>query len=141
MAAKTNFKDDYIVKIKKRILKETKDSEKKYVTTYKAIKKYFKIFWRRKFKNKLNPFNDIKIKRIISGSGQCVEYLSYRKGTTFFVLEMMPKYKNKSEFLNTLAHEMVHLWQQTIMKDTGNHNKLFFSFRSKFKKLNLHLSY
>jgi len=54
---------------------------------------------------------------------------------------MMPKYKNKSEFFNTLSHEMVHLWQQTIMKDTGNHNKLFFSFRSKFKRLNLHLSY
>ena len=54
---------------------------------------------------------------------------------------MMPKYKNKLEFLNTLAHEMVHLWQQTVMKDTGNHNKLFFSFRSKFKKINLHLSY
>jgi hypothetical protein len=54
---------------------------------------------------------------------------------------MMPKYKNKLEFLNTLAHEMVHLWQQTVMQDTGNHNKLFWSFRSKFKKLNLRLSY
>ncbi|NDH70158.1 MAG: SprT-like family protein, partial [Proteobacteria bacterium] len=62
-------------------------------------------------------------------------------GTTFFVLEMMPKYKNKLEFLNTLAHEMVHLWQQTVMQDTGNHNKLFWSFRTKFKKLNLRLSY
>ena len=105
------------------------------------IKKYFKIFNKSLFKNKLNPFNDIKIKRIIKGSGQCVEYLSYRKGTTFFVLEMMPKYKNKLEFLNTLAHEMVHLWQQTVMQDTGNHNKLFWSFRTKFKKLNLRLSY
>jgi hypothetical protein len=54
---------------------------------------------------------------------------------------MMPKYKNKLEFLNTLAHDMVHLWQQTVMHDTGNHNKLFWSFRSKFKKLNLRLSY
>ena len=26
-------------------------------------------------------------------------------------------------------------------KDTGNHNKLFFSFRNKFKRLNLKLSY
>ena len=112
-----------------------------YKTTFKDIKKYFKIFNKSLFKNKLNPFNDIKIKRIFKGSGQCVEHISYRKGTSFFVLEMMPKYKNKSEFLNTLSHEMVHLWQQTIMKDTGNHNKLFFSFRSKFKRLNLHLSY
>jgi hypothetical protein len=141
MSTKRKIEDDYIIKVKKRILKETKDTEKKYVTTYKEIKKYFKIFNKSLFKEKLNTFNDVKIKRIIQGSGQCVEYLSYRKGTSFFVLEMMPKYKNKLEFLNTLAHEMVHLWQQTVMKDTGNHNRLFFSFKSKFKKLNLHLSY
>ena len=141
MSTKRKIEDDYIIKVKKRILKETKNTEKKYVTTYKEIKKYFKIFNKSLFKEKLNTFNDVKIKRIIQGSGQCVEYLSYRKGTSFFVLEMMPKYKNKLEFLNTLAHEMVHLWQQTVMKDTGNHNRLFFSFKSKFKKLNLHLSY
>ena len=74
-------------------------------------------------------------------SGQCVENISYYKGTSFFVLEMMPKYKNKIEFLNTLSHEMIHLWQQTIKKDSGSHNKLFFSFKPKFKKLNLTLSY
>ena len=141
MKKKEKLKDDYIVRVKKRILRETKDSDKKFKTTFKETKKYFKIFNKSSFKNKLNPFNDIKIKRIIRGSGQCVEYLSYRKGTTFFVLEMMPKYKNKLEFLNTLAHEMVHLWQQTVMQDTGNHNKLFWSFRTKFKKLNLRLSY
>jgi hypothetical protein len=70
-----------------------------------------------------------------------IENISYHKGASFFVLEMMPKYKNKLEFLNTISHEMVHLWQQTIMKDTGNHNKIFFSFKSKFKRLNLTLGY
>ena len=141
MPKKKKIKDNYIVRIKKRILRETADSEAKYKTTFKDIRTYFKIFNKSLFKNKLNPFNDVKIKRIVRGSGQCVEYISYRKGTNFFVLEMMPKYKNKMEFLNTLSHEMVHLWQQTIKKDTGNHNKLFFSFRNKFKKLNLKLSY
>lgn len=134
-------KDNYIIRTKKRILKDTADCQKKYITNFKDIRNYFKIFNKSLFKNKLNPFNDVKIKRIVRGSGQCVEYISYRKGTNFFVLEMMPKYKNKMEFLNTLAHEMVHLWQQTIKKDTGNHNKLFFSFRNKFKRLNLKLSY
>src|SRR6056300_814260 len=123
MKKKVKIKDEYNIRIKKRILREIKDSEKKFVNTCKEIKKYFKIFNKSLFKDKLNPFNDIKIKRIFKGSGQCVEYTSYRKGTSYFV------------------HEMVHLWQQTIMKDTGNHNKLFFSFRSKFKRLNLHLSY
>ena len=138
---KKTTKDNYIIRTKKRILKDTADCQKKYITNFKDIRNYFKIFNKSLFKNELNPFNDVKIKRIVRGSGQCVEYISYRKGTNFFVLEMMPKYKNKMEFLNTLSHEMVHLWQQTIMKDTGNHNKLFFSFRSKFKRLNLHLSY
>jgi len=53
---------------------------------------------------------------------------------------MMRKYESKKEFLNTLAHEMIHLWQQTVKKDTGYHNKLFFSFRPKFKKIGLSLS-
>ena len=141
MIKKTRIKDSYIVRTKKRILRDTVDSEAKYTTTFKDIRNYFKIFYKSLFKNALNSFNNVKIKRIVRGSGQCVEYISYRKGTNFFVLEMMPKYKNKMEFLNTLAHEMVHLWQQTIKKDTGNHNKLFFSFRNKFKRLNLKLSY
>ena len=138
---KKTTKDNYIIRTKKRILKDTADCQKKYITNFKDIRNYFKIFNKSLFKNKLKPFNDVKIKRIVRGSGQCVEYISYRKGTNFFVLEMMPKYKNKMEFLNTLSHEMVHLWQQTIKKDTGNHNKLFFSFRNKFKRLNLKLSY
>ena len=141
MIKKTRIKDSYIVRTKKRILRDTVASEAKYTTTFKDIRNYFKIFNKSLFKNALNSFNNVKIKRIVRGSGQCVEYISYRKGTNFFVLEMMPKYKNKMEFLNTLAHEMVHLWQQTIKKDTGNHNKLFFSFRNKFKRLNLKLSY
>ena len=74
-------------------------------------------------------------------SGQCVENISYYKGTKFYVLELKPRYKNKMEFLNTLSHEMLHLWQQTVKRDTGRHNKLFFSFKNKFKKLNLTLSY
>ena len=84
-----------------------------------------------------NEFNDPYCQLTLIES----ENIDYYKGTSFFVLEMMPKYKNKLEFLNTLSHEMVHLWQQTVVKDTGSHNKLFFSFKTKFKKLNLTLSY
>ena len=50
--------------------------------------------------------------------GQCVEDYSLRKGTKFFCLEMQKEYPNKKEFLTTLGHEMIHLWQQTIKKDT-----------------------
>ena len=130
-----------ILRVKKKILKEAVISDKKYITTYRDIKRYFKYFNKILFKDELNSFNDIKIKKIFKASGQCIENFSYYKGTSFFVLEMLPKYKNKIEFLNTLSHEMVHLWQQTIKKDNGSHNKFFFSFKNKFKKLNLTLSY
>ncbi len=124
----------------KKILKQKKLFNKLYTTNYKDIKKYFKYFNKNLFKNKLNKFNDIKIRKM-NCSGQCVENISYHKGTSFFVLELKPRYKNKIEFLNTLSHEMLHLWQQTIKHDNGKHNKLFFSFKNKFKKLNLTLSY
>ena len=136
-----NNRINYTRKLKKRILLEKNIPNKKFITNYKDIKKYFKYFNNILFKDKLNNFNDIKIKKMNNCSGQCVENISYYKGTSFFVLELKPGYKNKLEFLNTLSHEMLHLWQQTIKRDNGKHNKLFFSFKSKFKKLNLTLSY
>ena len=126
--------------MKKGIILEKDNPNKKFITNYKDIKKYFKYFNKILFKDKLNNFNDIKIRKI-NCSGQCVENISYYKGTSFFVLELKPIYKNKIEFLNTLAHEMLHLWQMTVRHDNGTHNRLFFSFKSKFKKLNLSLSY
>jgi hypothetical protein len=128
-----------IIKVKKRIIKETANTKFAYKTTFKDIKKYFKILNKVLFKNQLNPFNDIIIKKMNGCWGQCVEDYSLRKGTRFFILEMQPEYNTKKDFLSTLAHEMTHLWQQTIKKDTGNHNELFFSFKNKFKKLNLEL--
>ena len=128
-----------IVSIKKRILRESCNLKANYKTTYKDIKKYFNIFNKALFKDELNPFNDVQIKRMNGCWGQCVEDYSVRKGTRFFCLEMQPAYENKKEFLTTLGHEMIHLWQQTIKKDTGNHNSLFYSFRPKFKKFGLSL--
>jgi hypothetical protein len=134
-----NKKNSYTSKLRKKILKEKKTSNKKFTTSYKDIKKYFKFFNKALFKDQLNPFNDIQIKRMNGCWGQCVEDYSVRKGTRFFCLEMQPNYENKKEFLTTLGHEMIHLWQQTVKKDTGNHNSLFYSFRPKFKKFGLSL--
>ena len=44
MKKKQKLKDEYNIRVKKRILKEIKDSDKKFKTTFKEIKKYFKIF-------------------------------------------------------------------------------------------------
>ena len=71
--------------------------------------------------------------------GQVIQWEWKGKGTAQFHLQMLPFYRNKKEFVETLAHEMIHLWQMNIKGDTGNHNKLFYSFRPKLNKLGLDL--
>jgi len=81
-----NYKNIYTNKLRKRILKENKTSNKKFITSYKDIKKYFKYFNNILFKDKLNNFNDIKIKKLNNFSGQCVENISYYKELVFLFL-------------------------------------------------------
>ena len=129
----------------KKVLKRELASNRKYKTTYKDVKKYFKVLNKALFKNILQPFNDIQIKKIYKDEskkfcyGQVTTWVWERKGTQQFWLEMLPTYRNKKEFVETLAHEMIHLWQMNIKGDTGNHNKLFYSFRPKLNKLGLDL--
>ena len=129
----------------KKVLKRELASNRKYKTTYKDIKKYFNVINKALFKNLLQPFNDIQIKKIYKDEskkfcyGQVTTWVWERKGTQQFWLEMLPTYRNKKEFVETLAHEMIHLWQMNIKGDTGNHNKLFYSFRPKLNKLGLDL--
>ena len=129
----------------KKVLKRELASNRKYKTTYKDIKKYFNVLNKALFKNILQPFNDIQIKKIYKDEtkkfcyGQVTTWVWERKGTKQFWLEMLPTYRNKKEFVETLAHEMIHLWQMNIKGDTGNHNKLFYSFRPKLNKLGIDL--
>ena len=46
----------------KKVLKRELASNRKYKTTYKDIKKYFKVLNKALFKNLLQPFNDIQLK-------------------------------------------------------------------------------
>ena len=97
------------------------------------------------FKNMLAPFNDVKIKKIYKDEtkkycyGQVTVWEWKRKGSQQFHLEMQPTYRNKKEFVDTLGHEMVHLYQMANVGDTGNHNKLFYSFRPKLNRIGLDL--
>ena len=48
--------------------------------------------------------------------------------------------QNPREFYSTVAHEMVHLYQMTVLKDPySNHNANFYSFRDRFKSAGLKL--
>ena len=125
-------------KVKKRLKKELL-SVRKYKTTYKDIKKYFRLINDNVFNGKLSPFNDINImymnrKKYVA---QVLILEWKRKGTNQFNLEMNKTYKNKKEFVDTLGHEMIHLYQRANLGDTGNHNDTFYSFRPKLNAIGL----
>ncbi len=126
-------------KIKRKLKKELSAVKMlKYTTTYKDIKKYFKLINEHVFDNKLSPFNDIElVHKPRNYIGQVVINDKIGKGTRNFVLEMLKSYGNKKEFVDTLAHEMIHLYQMANLGDTGNHNDTFFSFRPKLKAVGL----
>src|SRR5210317_1659471 len=132
-------------KIKKKLRREL-SSRKKYKTTYKDIKYYFDMINKVVFKNKLSPFNEILIKKIYKDKKSCTQTWGQvvcwewkRKGTKQYWLEMLPEYNSKRDFVDTLGHEMVHLYQMANVGDSGNHNKLFYSFRPKLNEIGLDL--
>jgi len=128
--------------IKKR-LNTVLSSREKYYTNFKDIKKYFKLINDTIFNGELSPFNQIEIKQIRDKKKYCyglVEVLEWkRKGTRVYRLQMQPVYKSKKDFVDTLGHEMVHLYQMANKGDSGNHNKLFYSFEPKLKSIGLRL--
>ena len=128
------------LKIKKKLSKDF-SVKRKYKTTYADINKYFKIINQAVFDNKLSPFNDIEIKDLTRQKcvGQVIILEWKRKGTRVYKLEMLPEYKDKKDFVDTLGHEMVHLYQMANLGDTGNHNKLFYSFGPKLNEIGLQL--
>jgi len=115
--------------------------KQRYYTTYKDIKKYFKVLNEGLFNKKLSPFNQIEIKDLKRQKcvGQVITLEWKRKGTRIYKLEMDKVFDTKRDFLDTLAHEMVHLYQFTQLNDTGNHNKKFYKFNSKLKLVGLKL--
>jgi len=127
----------------RKLLKKDLSVKSLYKTTYSDIKKYFNLINEAVFDNILSPFNEVKIKQIrdpkIRCWGQVCIYEWKRKGTRQYHLEMLPVYPSKKDFVDTLGHEMVHLYQMANVGDTGNHNALFYSFKPKLKQIGLTL--
>tara|TARA_B100001057_G_C22282366_1_gene731288 strand:- start:102 stop:578 length:477 start_codon:yes stop_codon:yes gene_type:complete len=106
------------------------------------------------FNNRLSGV-EIRIKKLHHDWGRCVadwDNRSCRKGTynqrvipfgktdVYFYIELHSKYPKWKDFIETLAHEMVHLYQMQVMKDPySNHNANFYAFVPKFKSVGLRL--
>ena len=126
------------LKLRRKIKIATMNDRGPYVTTKRSINFWFKYINKQLFDDQLPPFDRIIIKKWLKKAiGQVCTYPD--KNPKRFDLEMLKKYKTKKEFIDTLAHEMIHLYQMACRKDTGNHNKLFYSFKPKFKFIGLEL--
>ena len=125
----------------KRKLKREFALGRQYKSTYKDIKKYFKLFNEIIFGRELSPFGQVEIKDLTRQRciGQVVTLDWKRKGTRLYKLEMLPSYKTKKDFLDTLIHEMVHLFQMQNKGNSGGHNEMFWSFQDKVENLGLRL--
>jgi hypothetical protein len=127
------------LKLRHKIERETLGHKGPYLTSRRAINRWFRYINRAVFNNELPKFDNIIIKKWLKRAmGQVCAYPD--RNPKRFELEMLRKYHTKRDFIETLAHEMIHLYQFALKKDTGNHNSTFYSFRPRFKFIGLGLS-
>ncbi len=81
------------------------------------------------------------VKRLAHDWGRCIaRVIPYKKADIEYTIELHSKYPKWKDFIETLAHEMVHLYQMQVMEDPySNHNDNFYGFKTKFKRLGLKL--
>ena len=111
----------------------------RYVVTKIKVAKWFNKLNELLFDNQLRDFDGVQVRCITGQVGACVEYET-KSGKKTYKLEINPTFRNFKTFASTLAHEMVHLYQMQVKKDTGNHNKMFYSFKPRIESFNLQLS-
>ena len=90
------------------------------------------------FNSQLTPFSKIVLKNM-GDWWACVSYDDEIKSPPI-ELHLHTKFESKMQFINVLAHEMVHKWQLDINGDTANHNRHFYSWREKFTENGLLLT-
>jgi hypothetical protein len=106
------------------------------------------------FGNRLNGC-EIRINKLHHDWGRCVadwdnrhcrkgtfnqRVIPYHKTEVFYRIELHCKFPKWKDFIETLAHEMVHLYQMQVLKDPySNHNENFYAFREKFNAVGLRL--
>jgi hypothetical protein len=153
-------------KKQKRLKSQTKTLKKQFkktltvkekVTAYKPTP-LVALHWFRRlnqllFNNRLSNCT-IEISKLHHDWGRCVADWDNRKTPkgrfdqrvipyhipVTYKIQLITKYPRWKDFIETLAHEMVHLYQMTVMKDPfSNHNDNFYAFRNKFKAVGLRL--
>lgn len=144
-----------VAKVRYQVRKaiRTKGSVKNYRPTHASITSWFNTLNKGIFKSKLVA-PTFKIKRLKGCYAQCLCTWDARSvkcpknqlpvnqnhPSIEYIIEMKTVYETWKDFIETLAHEMVHLYQMTVDKDVySNHNANFYRWKSTFKRFELGL--
>ena len=126
---------------------------KHFTPTVEQCQSWFRISNRGMFgRNLTEP--TLVVRRMIYDWGLCIadwDNRKCRKGTfnqrvipyhvpIDYRIELHNKFPRWKDFIETLAHEMVHLYQMQVWNDPySNHNANFYSWKNYFKQHNLRL--
>tara|TARA_Y100000590_G_C15377676_1_gene885088 strand:- start:424 stop:807 length:384 start_codon:yes stop_codon:yes gene_type:complete len=110
------------------------ETEGSYRPTKYAVTRWFNILNECLFRSYLPPFRDIRIKRMARAWGECE---GHDDGSSSVSLNSW--FPKKSEFIETLGHEMVHHYQW-VKGFQMNHQDSFHAWRPKFKRFNMNLT-
>ena len=133
------------LRVKKAL--DRRKNVKHFSPTIEQCQSWFRILNRGMFgRNLIAPV--FRVRRMIYDWGLCIADWDNRKcrAGTFnqrlipyhvpikYKIELHNKYQTWKDFIETLAHEMVHLYQMQVWKDPySNHTEHFYSWRNYFK--------
>ena len=133
------------LRVKKAL--DRRKNVKHFTPTVEQCQSWFRILNRGMFgRNLIAPA--FRVRRMIYDWGLCIADWDNRKcrAGTFnqrlipyhvpikYKIELHNKFPTWKDFIETLAHEMVHLYQMQVWKDPySNHNSHFYSWRNYFK--------
>lgn len=128
--------------VKKRsklvMLMREEDEAGTYHPTEDDVILWFRIINREVFNASLSSFDEIEIRRRRKIWGECL-CTKYDNGDILSKLFLNNKFHNKKQFVNVLAHEMVHLWEFLTYGKMG-HGKEFNSWKPKLDAFEVELS-
>ena len=115
---------------------------------------WFRIINKGLFNSRL-PMVPLLVKRLHCDWGRCVANWDNRKTPkgkfdqrvipyhieVDYYIEINNRFPKWKDFIETLAHEMVHLYQMAWLQDPySNHNANFFAWKEKFRRAGLRLA-
>ncbi len=125
-------KDNIVI----RAVRENKNHYKPFVPSKHLITRWTNILNEEVFDNIIYPFYDISIKRL----HDChAEHIGWTHGDLIYgELSIDCYFYNKTEFIYTLAHEMIHQWQWMEINKT-DHGRSFMKWKTKLNKFEIPL--